>query len=345
MTLKNGKDFSKVTVLYNEIDILPFEDKNALLTVAEAKKDAEVVAEALTKAGFSSDIFELNERSVDQVHKVDTNLFFNLCDGIGGTPHTESKVREVLDDRQLPYTGPNAQTIILTTNKVMAKQVFIQNNLPTPKYAVFVLPPEKLPKGLDFPLIVKPAAEDCSLGINSLSVVKNLEELQQAVTEIVRIYKEPALVEEYIDGREMNVTVVGNGSEIFALPISEILFSDYYEKNNLAKIVDFSAKWQEDSEFYKCTKGHCPADLDALLTKKIQDMAILAYKNCGCRDYSRVDIRLSKDNTPYLLEINADPSIAPEDGASRSARHFGWDYHEFIGQIASFAAKRYYQTL
>lgn len=331
----------KITVLYNEVSALPFEDSKALLTESGAKEDAVIIATALRQAGYRADTMELSVKSVKNLRHKKADLFFNLCDGIGNLPKTEHKVPEILDRLKLPYTGANASGLILTTNKALTKQIFEQNGIPTPAYALFESAPVKLPGNLSFPLIVKPVAEDCSLGISSHSVVHGLSDLKKEVKRIVARYHEPALVEKYIRGRELNITVMGNGRDISVLPISEIKFGNSYQYNAKPKVVDFSAKWIESSINYKDTKGICPAPLSERLRHKIEKMAINAYLLCGVRDYARIDIRLSPDQIPYVLEINANPDLSPDMGASRSARAIGMDYKDFIKELASTASRRY----
>lgn len=331
----------KITVLYNQVSSLPFEDDKAILTENGAKEDAVTIATALRQAGYRADTMELSVKSVRKLRRKKADLFFNLCDGIGSLPKTEHKVPEILDRLDLPYTGANASTLILTTNKALTKKIFEQNGIPTPEYALFESPPVKLPDNLSYPLIVKPVAEDCSLGITSHSVVHNLADLRKAVDQIVSRYHEPALVEKYIRGRELNITVIGNGRDISVLPISEIKFSGSYLRSSKPKVVDFSAKWVENSANYKDTKGICPAPLSDKLRRKIEKLAIHAYLLCGGRDYARIDIRLPREKIPYFLEINANPDLSPDMGASRSAKASGMDYKDFIKTLASSAARRY----
>lgn len=199
-----------------------------------------------------------------------------------------------------------------------------------------------LPKNLTFPLIVKPLAEDCSLGIfGGKAVVLSKRSLFNRINFIHQYYREPALVEQFINTREVNVAVIGNGKDTHALPISEIVFGPYFDQKKLWKIVDFSAKWQEKTKRYKQTVGVCPAKLPKKLTEKIQKAAVLAYKLLGCRDYARVDIRLCEDGKFYILEINSNPGISNTDdcGLLRSAKAAGMSYEKLIDFIVKSALK------
>jgi D-alanine-D-alanine ligase len=190
---------------------------------------------------------------------------------------------------------------------------------------------------LRYPVIVKPANEDASLGVDFEAVVNNLADLRRRVAWVVQTYHQPALVEEYIDGRELNVAVLGDQFPV-ALPISEILFDTMPE--HLPKICTYSAKWLAGSTEDHWTNARCPAALDDETTRRIQNIATAAFRALGCRDYARVDMRLSKDNQPYILEVNPNPDISPDAGLARSAAASGRDYTQLIGEVISLALQR-----
>ena len=335
---KKGKP-KKVTVLYNEITSLSCGDKDAILAEEGGKEDARAIAKALSSDGYKPEIFELTPDNVRDLSKVKTDLFFNLCDGIGNLPKTEHKVPEILDQMSLPYTGASASSLILTTNKVLTKKIFQQNGIPTPAYAVFETIPDSLPAKMEFPLFAKPVAEDCSVGINTESVINNMSQLRRGVKRLLTKYNQPVLVEEYIAGREFNVTIIGNGDQARVLPISEIAFGKFYVGK--PKFVDFKAKWLESSMYYRHTVGICPAKISSALRRKIEKLSLRAYYACGGRDYARVDIRANRDEVPFFLEVNLNCDISPQMGASRSAKASGLSYSQFIGKLAHIAAQRY----
>jgi D-alanine-D-alanine ligase len=164
------------------------------------------------------------------------------------------------------------------------------------------------------------------------SIVNSPEEVSDRIAEMSKTYKGPFLVEEFIDGRELNVCLLGNGQDVQVLPISEILFGNYFKDKY--KIIDFAAKWLEDSEEYKATlENRCPALLNLDLEEKVNLVAKRAYALVGCRDYARVDIRLSNDGQPYVLEVNANCAIGLGDGSVRSAKAAGFSYEQFLQEI------------
>jgi D-alanine-D-alanine ligase len=184
---------------------------------------------------------------------------------------------------------------------------------------------------------VKPLREDASLGIENDALIQTQKDLQKQVQKIHRIYRQPALIEEYIDGRELNISIIGNEKPLI-LPISEIDFSTL--PAGLPKICGYAAKWQEKSPEFAHTIPQCPAKLSSALRKKIKEISLHTYQILECRDYARVDIRLDAKGSPFVLEINANPDISPDAGMTRSAKIAGFSYPEFIGQIVEHALSR-----
>ncbi len=190
---------------------------------------------------------------------------------------------------------------------------------------------------LDFPLFVKPVAEDASLGITLDSVVESERELRQQLRFIWDTYRQPALVESFIEGREFNVTVLGNENPR-VLPLSEINFAQIPDPK--ARIVTFKGKWVEESDDYKFTQVISPAKVSESLRAKIVKVAVDAYRAMGVRDYGRVDLRVM-NGTPYVLEVNPNADLSPDAGISRAARVAGMSYAMLADEIVRLAAHRY----
>lgn len=299
----------KIFVIYNRVGSLAVGNPKDILADDDTVKTAQEIAKTL-----NGELFEINEKTASKLKNLDADVFFNTAFGIGNAPKSEAEVAMLLEKTGKPYTGSNAKAIILTTDKEAAKNVLRAKNLPTPG-------------NIKFPLIVKPSGEDCSLGITQASIVNNKKELNKQVELLKKTYSENVLVEEYIDGRELNVTILGNT----VLPISEIVFGKSF--NNKYKIVDFESKWEEETDSFKETTGICPAKLLNNIIEKINQISLEAFRVTGCRDYARVDIRLSKDNKPYILEVNANPGVGSTDGTVRSARAAGYTYKSFLEKI------------
>ncbi|MEM2935870.1 MAG: ATP-grasp domain-containing protein, partial [Candidatus Bathyarchaeia archaeon] len=213
--------------------------------------------------------------------------------------------------------------------------ILAANGIPTPKYRVILSGEEEI-GDLSFPLMVKPLREDASIGICVESVVRGEAELRVRVKYIRETYRQPALVEEYIEGRELNVAILGNDPPQ-VLPISEILFLN--KDPDQPKLVDYQAKWVEESDAYKSTKPICPAPLPPHLRDLVASTALKAYKVLGCRDYARIDIRL-RDGVPYVLEANPNPDISIGVGFHRSLKTAGIAYEDFILRLINFALNR-----
>lgn len=334
---------SHITVLYNRVTNLTFGYKDDIIADEDTVITARNIALTLKKIGLEVDLFEVNEKSITKLTSLRTDFFFNLCGGIGNVPGSEAEVPKILDRIGIPYSGATSDKLTLTTNKAATKKVFNQIGIPTPAYQVFQNNQEDLKPNLSFPLIIKPISEDCSIGIHNDSVVVNKKQLKKKVAQIIDRYKEPALVESYINTRELNVTIIGNGKKAKVLPISEIVFGKSYNNRKKYKIVDFSAKWHEGSTSYHDTVGVCPSDLPSGVQKRIEKYALRAYHNiCGDPGYARMDIRLAEDpNKIFFLEINLNPDISDGMGAARSAKTFGWSYPEFLQKIIEVSLEKH----
>jgi len=177
-------------------------------------------------------------------------------------------------------------------------------------------------------------SEDASIGISEYSVVNNPEDLKKQFDFLVTTYKQDVIVEEYIDGRELNVAILGDT----ILPISEIDFTSLPE--GFPKIVTYDSKWIAESVYFEHTKPKCPADLDKKLKKKVETISREAFLALGCRDYARVDIRVNKSGNPYVIEVNPNPDISEDSGFARAALAKGLSYADLLYTIANFALTR-----
>lgn len=287
---------------------------------------------------FALDITKL----VDELKENRPDIIFNLCESVDGDPTQEMNIAGLYELMKIPYTGCRAFTLGLALNKPLVKQILNQNGIPTAKHFVTDNSSRIHINGHKFPMIVKPSREDASIGITNEAVVTNAKDLKRRVEYVLDEHKQPALVEEFIDGREINVSVVGN-DQLIVFPISEIDFSRLPEE--YPRIISYNSKWMYKTVEFAGTKAVCPAqDLTAAETKIIQDTAKKVYRLLGAADYARVDMRF-KDGVPYVLELNPNPDISsdvPEDtGFTRSAKAHGWEYNHLLQQIICYAMKRW----
>jgi D-alanine-D-alanine ligase len=247
-------------------------------------------------------------------------------------------VAGLLELMSIPYTGSDPFALGLALNKFHVKQILRSGGIPTAR-GYLRHPGQRLtiPRGMRFPMFVKPAHEDASLGINSNSVCHTPEDLERQIRYIHEIYSQEALVEEYLDGREFNVSVIGDESpEVLA--VQEIDFAGMPEGE--PKIVSYRAKWDEESEFYSGTVPVCPANIPKRMENRIKDIAIRSHRCVGCRDYSRVDMRTDARGNLFVLEVNPNCDISPNAGFARAARVAGYSYSEMILKISETAMER-----
>jgi D-alanine-D-alanine ligase len=274
------------------------------------------------------------KRFKSEKHKID--LVFNLVDdGFFSKSKLEPHVPAILDLIGMRYTGADYVGLSLCANKARAKKILAYHKIPTPKFQVFHRADEKICK-MQFPLIVKPVNEDASVGIRNDSVVKNKTDLRNKIRIVLRDYKQPALVEEYIDGREINVGVLGDKKKL-VLPIAEISFEGL--PKDKPKIINYDAKWNKETVEYTSTNRFFPK-LPEGLKQKLIEYSIAAGETLLCRDYYRVDFRLDSKNRPYVLEVNPNPDISEDAGLAGMANEAGMNYTQMIDYIIRSARKR-----
>jgi D-alanine-D-alanine ligase len=252
----------------------------------------------------------------------------NLCDDLLGRSDHEMHFAGALELLGVPYTGATPLALGLCRDKVKSKLILRGHGVPTAPFVLAESPAAPL-GGLRFPVIAKPAAEDGSLGITDASVAADEAAARRAIASVGERYG-PVLVEEYIEGRELNVPVLGNDPPR-VLPISEIDFSAL--PAGVPRICGYQAKWEESDARYAGTVGVCPAVLTASRQAGLERWSTLAFRALGLRDYARIDWRLSPTRGPMALEANPNPDISPSSGFMRSVRAAGMDYPEFIGLL------------
>jgi D-alanine-D-alanine ligase len=252
----------------------------------------------------------------------------NLCDDVLGRSDHEMHFAGALELLGIPYSGAAPLALGLCRDKVKTKLVLRGHGIPT---APFILAegPDTALDSLRFPVIAKPAAEDGSLGITDASVADDEDAARRAIAAVGQKYR-PVLVEEFIEGRELNVPVLGNAPPR-VLPVSEIDFTGL--PPGMPHICGYEAKWEQADARYAGTRGICPAALADPLQADIERWSTLAFRSLGLRDYARIDWRLSPTRGLMALEANPNPDISPVSGFLRSIRAAGMDYPSFIGLL------------
>jgi len=278
--------------------------------LAEGKKVPQLVSDqieaVLTKRGYTIKLLAAEapiKKLVRQIEDDTSDLIFNICESLGGAPDEERRIAAVLELLEKRFTGSGSLALTLATDKSLAKKLFDFHKVKSPDFVIIA--PERVEGTTSlttFPLIVKPTAMDASIGIDAKSVVHNVEELMQRVLYIHNEFHNPALVEQYIDGREIYVSMIGNPPQV--LPPIEWELSKL--PPDLPRIAGTEAKWEHD---FKEAKEFVPEDITSNeeIMKRIRDVARNAWNALLIRDYARIDMRLTADGTPYVIEINPNP--------------------------------------
>jgi D-alanine-D-alanine ligase len=297
------------------------------------------LCKTLKKLGYEVIHYNLDVENVSSLRDVKFDLAFNLCDdGFDNKAYLEPHVPAIFDIYNIKYTGSNYYTLATCLDKIRTKEILLFHGIRTARFQTFSTGNEILNKSLKFPLIVKPAKEDASIGLRFDSVVQNERELRKKVRDVVRRYDQDALVEEYIDGREINIGIVGSKDPVI-LPVAEICFDNFPE--NMPKILTYDAKWDKETFEYKNTRNKCPTQVDPAIEMEMKEMALKAFKLMGCQDYARIDIRLDSNNVPYILEVNPNPDLSVDAGFSHMIKAAGKTYTDLIEMIIDSAVERY----
>ncbi len=270
---------------------------------------------------------------IDWLRDVQPQLCFNVCEGFQGESR-EAQMPALLEALGLPYSGPGPLAAAVTQDKPTTKRLLAAAGLPTPEFEVFDSPEAARRCRLPFPLFVKPSHEGTGMGVQNDSVVRCPDQLENQVARIVRQYRQPALVESFIEGGELTCGVVGNNGDLQILPVLEVDFGGY--PADLFPV--YSSKHKND--FDHLFRYRCPAPLPEALTREIQRLTVATFTATGCRDYGRVDFRLTPEGRLYILEINALPGITPRSDMTLMAKASGQSHEQLIAAVLRAALKR-----
>lgn len=268
------------------------------------------------------------------------DLVFNLAEGLHGASR-EGQIPALLDLLQIPYSGSDPLTLGLCLDKRRTKEILRYNGVPTPRFWT-VTSLAELPDRLRYPLMVKPILEGSSKGVTDRSLVRSRAALRRQVEWVFTTYRQPALIEEFLPGREFTVALLGNGGTLRVLPIVEINFAAL--PPGASPIYSYEAKWVWDREDDPLPIFTCPADLAPPLREKIEAVCKQAFNALGCRDWCRIDVRLDRDGLPQVIELNPLPGILPRPEQNscfpKAARAAGMSYEELILTVVDTAAAR-----
>ena len=305
-----------------------------------ADEDVQEVYEALKKAGHNPVYLRLDgtAHSLIELAQSETDLVFNLVESFGGDDSYDTNVAAFLELLGRKFTGAGAHGLYLAQDKALAKKIFAFHGIHTPYFATVYRGRTDHSHDIQFPVIVKPAREDGSIGIHFGAVCGSIKELMERLDYIHTEFDTPALIEEYIEGRELYVSVLGNDKPE-ALPIVELDLSKL--PKGTPRIAGSEVKWEEDTQAYKKTWPFLPEDLDEDLVARIQDTAVQAFQALQLRDYGRIDFRLATDGTLHVLEVNPNPYLLPSAEFALAAKKAGRPFPQLIERIVEVALARY----
>jgi D-alanine-D-alanine ligase len=310
----------------------------------KVKEDREEIFDALGKLGHEPSYYVLDGRpqSLYGLGKCGADLVFNLTESYAGDDTKEMNVAAYMDLLGLPYTGAGPHAHFLAQDKATAKKMFHFHEIRTPFFATAYRGNIDHAHDVKFPLIVKPQSEDGSIGIDAAAVVSGVKELMERVEYVQNEFDSPALIEEYIEGREIYASILGSYEKTEVLPLIELDLSKLPE--GTPKIASRDVKFETESRAYKLTKSQIAEDLDEATVQKLSETALAAYRAVKLRDYGRIDMRLTPEGEVYVIEANPNPWLSSKHEFAMAAKKSGRSYTQLIGEIVDMALERTRRT-
>jgi D-alanine-D-alanine ligase len=304
------------------------------------KADREEIFEALGKLGHEPfyQVLDGAEKTLVALARCDADLVFNLTESYAGDDTKDMNIAAYLELLDCRYTGAGPHSMYLAQDKALAKKIFAFHGIKTPYFATSYRGKLDHSHDISFPLIVKPTSEDGSIGIDSGSFVESVKELMERIHYIQEEFNSPALIEEYIEGREIYAAILGNENPE-VLPMVELDLSKL--PKGTPKIAGKDVKWEKETEAYKVTKIAPAEDLEESTIKRLSETALSAYQALKLRDYGRIDMRLSKKGEVFVIEANPNPWLASTAEFVMAAKKAGRSYTELISEIVDLARARY----
>ncbi len=287
-------------------------------------------------------MIEADQNAYRRFTETKSDIVFNIAEGFNGVSR-EAQIPAILDMLGIPYTGSDPLTLATCLDKARTKEILSYYKVPNARFIIADSPAGINNLDLKYPLIVKPVSEGSGKGIFSTSFVESKKDLTREVERITSEYKQSALIEEFLPGREFTAAVMGNGPDAEVLPIVEINYKDF--PDDFIPIYSYEAKWILDTKENPLDVFHCPAVISPELEKAIKENVLRTYNILRCRDWSRIDIRLDDRGIPNIIEVNPLPGILPDPQENscypKAARTAGINYNDMINKVLFAAAKRY----
>jgi D-alanine-D-alanine ligase len=334
----------KVVVLYDRWeepeDAAASAEKAPLTRTLDKKEVEDEVAETLGKLGHDATLHLLDGsvKSLNAVAKIECDLIFNLAESFAGNDTADYCIAAYLELLSKKYTGCGSRGLLYCQDKGVAKKILEFHGIHTPVFARSYRGRLDFSHDLEFPVIVKPAREDGSIGIEFNAVVSSIRELMERIDWLHANFDSPVLIEEYVEGREMYVGVIGN-EHPEALPVIELDLSRLPE--GTPRIAGAEVKWGKGTRAYRDTKSAVAEGLPEETTAALQQTAVAVYQALELRDYGRIDMRLRPDGRVAVIEANPNPWLASKAEFAMAARKSGRNYTQLIEEIVDLALARY----
>lgn len=341
-----------VLVMYNQVEKDIYEDLRSIdpatlnftprytIHVATVQEEYDAIVEALRREGFNARGVNLKDdlsMLLKLIREDPPDVVFNLVEFFCNDAAHESSVAALFDLHRIRYTGAPPFCLSLCRHKGLTKQILMQNGLATPHFRILQQPVIERRHGLRYPLIVKPSRQDGSAGVEAASVVRDFAQLRRQLEATHSRFGPPILVEEFIDGKELHVSVLGNNPPM-VLPVLEYDFSEL--EGDHPPVITYDVKWNPLAAAYHKVHARCPAQIDSEIETLVKEQALAAYAATFCRDYARLDLRLGSDGVPYILEVNPNPDLTEGVSFMQSAEKAGFGFSETLRRIVSFALER-----
>ncbi len=318
---------------------LPFE-AHYDVQVATVREEYHAVVKALRREGYRARAFNIKDdlRTLESLLRRTRrpDVVFNLIESFHDDPTLEGHITALFELHRVAYTGAPPFALALCQQKDVTKRLLRAHGVPTPRFRILQEPKITRRHGLEYPLIVKPAGEDASAGVTRFSVVHDYDQLRLQLAVVHEEFGVPILLEEFIAGTELHVSVLGNDPP-HVLPMIAWDFSEVPEE--YPPIISFAAKWDPLHEVYHRVHSVCPAELPTRVRHRVERVALAAYRLTGCRDYARLDVRL-RGNRPYVLEVNPNPDLTEGVSFMESAEIAGYSFGATLRAIVQLALER-----
>ena len=328
----------KIAIIYS-LPTRRVKETPYLATDEDTKDSAEEVSEVLQTKGVQTTLVPVSEDAIDLFKTIGADVIFNLIEWDGFDTPLTLKAMGILESLNIPYTGSSIKAIEIVSDKVKMKETLDVNKLPTARWQIFTHGDEPVRPDFHYPIILKLAWEHCSVGLTKDAIVTSPESLTAAVKERIRIFKQPVYGEEFISGREFQVTILEEKKGLRVLPPAEITFT----KHGTDAFLTYESRWNDEHPDYD-TSSVRKADLTPTLIQKLYRIAHKTYKAFDFHDYARLDIRC-RDEDVYILEANANPGLGDDEdyGMTVSYKAAGMTFADFCWEVVESCLRRFNQ--